>query len=93
DAGWRARWRIFASACEAFKGYPHLPHHRHLSFFTNVVVEPTSVTFTMYAPLPSWTHRLMVQLQDLPFNYKITREHFLTLLRSTRHPSERRRSA
>ncbi len=87
QGSWHARWRIFPTACEALKGYPHLPHHERLSFFTNMAIQSASVTFTMYAPLPSWTQRLMTHLRALPFDCKITREYFLTLLRST---SERR---
>ncbi len=80
--GWHARWAVFSSACEALRGFPHLPHHRNISLFVNVVIQPTDVTFTLYHPLPAWTQKVMAQLDALPFESKITREYFLTLLRS-----------
>jgi hypothetical protein len=88
--GWHARWAVFSSACEALRGYPHLPHHGKVSLFVNVAIQPTEVTFTFYTPLPAWTQRVMAQLDALPFNCKITREYFLTLLRSMRTDTKRR---
>jgi hypothetical protein len=88
--GWHARWAVFSSACEALRGFPHLPHQSNVSLFVNVVVQLTDVTFSLYTPLPSWTQRVMAQLDAIPFGSPIPREYFLTLLRSTRTGPQRR---
>ncbi len=88
--GWHARWAVFSSACEALRGFPHLPHQGNVSLFVNVVVQPTDVTFSLYTPLPAWTQRVIAQLDAIPFEGTITREYFLTLLRSTRTGPQRR---
>jgi hypothetical protein len=82
--GWHARWAVFSSACQALRGFPHVPHHSNVSLLVNVIVQPTDVTFTLYTPLPAWTQRVMAQLDAIPFGSPITREYFLTLLRSMR---------
>jgi len=81
---WRAQWKIFSSACDALKGMKHIPHTRGIPFFPNAVVEETGVRLTMFCPLPTWTRRVMDQFQALPFGAKVTREHFLTMLRASR---------
>lgn len=74
------RWDIFPSACDALKGFVHLPHSRAFAVFGSFHIHPTGVTYDLYLPLPSWTQGLMARLEALSFDTKISRELLVTML-------------
>jgi hypothetical protein len=78
----RPRWVLFLSACDALKRFAHIPHTANITLFECFRISPTGVTYTVYCPLPSWTRGILACLEALPSGTKITREHFLTLLRA-----------
>jgi hypothetical protein len=81
-----ASCRLYQSACEAFKGIPHVVHTRHIPVCVNphLLAGAEEACLTLYCPLPSWTKSFLARLETLPNGGKITREMLCTLLRATR---------
>ena len=80
--GGHERWDLFLSACDALKGFPHLPHDWSIAVFGSFHLHQVGVTFTLYCPLPGWTRGILAQLEAFPRDARISREVFLTLLRA-----------
>ena len=79
--GWY-RWDIYPSACDALKQFTHIPHTCSITVLECFKLHPGGVTFTLYCPLPAWTRGIMERIAGLPFDSKISRELFLTMLRT-----------
>ncbi len=74
------RWDIYACACDALKPFGPTSHRGGLTLYHNPLTRDGYVTMDAYHPLPAWAQSVMRCLEPLPYDGKITRELFCSVL-------------
>lgn len=83
------RWDVYSCACDALKPFSSTSHTSGLTLYHNPVILDGHVTMDAYHPLPTWAQNVMRYLEPLPYNGKITRELFCSILAGVPLNSER----